>query len=679
MRLQLFVVQRWRSGGGTAGPLSRLRARGLRALPPGRGQGPRYSPWGAGRLIGCGVGSALLASLPVGGAPISLAACVAAVCTGWELAGAAAGGLLIYLLAWQPADGLYLAALTLLLPAVNWVIGKGQNRDVPWLMPAAGTVAAGALGLGFLWQLGFSSPWTGRLFLNLLVVLGGGFVCRWALVQHRRSALYLLAAALLAALSRFSLGQWFNPGIFLALLLVIVTAWTPEGIAVAAACGTVLELACAVPLAYTAFFCLTSGTLYLLRQRTVFHRSLAALLLSAGFAWLTAHLQAQLVLLSAIAACLFALPIPRLSLWGDEEENMIARFRRQLQRSSDVLLRLHDTILLPTASRQEVDVAEVFDRAAERVCQGCVNYAVCWDQQAAQTYHALCDAAGSILERCQARAEDFPAAFVGQCQNLEQFIRVINLQLDERLYRRQLQARQQEHQQLLRDQYLLLSRFLQATADTAGLPRRAPGRFTPEVAAKAAGRGGRTLSGDRGACFHGPGERFYVLLCDGMGTGREAAAQSGDAIETLSGLLRAGMDPTSALQLLNSAYVLRDDGAFSTVDILQVDLLTGDSLLLKWGGAPSYLQRGQRLRRLGEASLPPGLGLDKSAGVQRIKLTLQEGDLLVLTSDGADRERTEQYIRDHSEQELAALAGGIIETAEADDDVTAVALRLLAA
>ena len=42
-------------GGCHCGPASRLRARGLRALPPGRGQGPRYSPWGAGRLVGCGV------------------------------------------------------------------------------------------------------------------------------------------------------------------------------------------------------------------------------------------------------------------------------------------------------------------------------------------------------------------------------------------------------------------------------------------------------------------------------------------------------------------------------------------------------------------------------------------------------------------------------------------------
>lgn len=630
----------------------------------------------AGQALLCGSGCALLASLPIGGEPVPLAACVATVCSGWNLAGAVLGGLLVYLLAWDLSAGIFPAVLTLLLPAVRWGLQKSRHRDVAWLGPAADTAAAGALGLGFLWQLGFDSPWAGQLFLDLLLILGGGFLCRQAVIQRRRGAGYILAALLLAALSRFSFGQWFSPGIFVAVLLMVVTAWTPEGLGAAVACGIVLEIACSVHLPYTAYLCLTSGVLYGMRHLTVFHRSLAALLLSAAFAWLTAHLQAQLVLLSAVAACLLALAIPRLSLLGGSEEDGTDRFRRHLQRASDVLLRLHDTILLPQPPLKEPDAAEVFDHAAEQVCQHCVNYSVCWDQQAAQTYRDLSGAAEPILARCQAKPEDFPASFAGQCQNLEAFIHVINRQLDVRLYQRRFRTRQQEDREIMRSQYLLLSRFLQATADTAALPSKGKCCYLPEVAAKAAGRGGRALSGDRGACFHGPGELFFVLLCDGMGTGKEAATQSSVAMETLSGLLRAGMDPGSALELLNSVYVLRDDGCFSTVDILQVDLTTGDSLLLKWGGAPSYLQRGERLRRLGELAMPPGLSLTERPGVQRIKLTLREEDLLVLTSDGADQERTAAYIQDHSRQSLPELAAGIIGASETGDDITAVALRL---
>lgn len=620
---------------------------------------------------GCG----LLASLPIGGLPIPLAACLAAVNTGWDLAAAMVGSLIGYIWVWELADGIYAMALCIILPVVAWSVRRGRHREVRWLYPAAATVAAAAVGFGFWWQLGFPQAWSGRLLLNQLVIFAGSFVAQQALLYRRRNAIYGVLAALLAALSRISLGMWFNPGICIAFFLVAVTAWTPEGILVAAACGIVLEVAAVVSLPYTAFFCLSSGILYSLRKQTVFHRSLALLLLSAGFAWLTAQMQAQLVLLSAIVACLISLAVPRLSLLADGSEEPVARFRKQLQRASDVLLRMHDTILLPQQIPPEPDVADIFDTVADRVCRSCTRYNLCWEKEAAQTYRALCAAAEPILTRYQATESDFPVDFSEQCQSFEPFVQAVNRQLDAVLHRRQYRARQLENQELLRNQYLLLARYLQATADNAAIPGTKVGRYEAEVAARAVGKSGRALSGDRGACFHGPGTHFYVLLCDGMGTGQAAAGESSGAIEILSGLLRAGLDPVSALQLLNSVYVLRDEGCFSTVDLLQIDLTTGDSLLLKWGAAPSYLKREDKLRRLGEPTVPPGLAVGKGE-LQRIKLTLQEDDLLVLTSDGADQSSTEEYLHTHAADKLTELAAGIVASAAPGDDITAVALRL---
>ena len=631
----------------------------------------------AGRLLLYGFGGGLLAVLPVGNQPVPLAACAAAACSQWELAAVMAGSLAGYLLRWDLASDIYSIVLTVVLPLIAWGLRKSSHRDVVWFLPAAFTVAAGAVGLGFLWQLDFDPGQAGRIFLCLLIVFAGSLVCRQALLRRHFGAMALLAAALLAALSMISLGRWFNLGICAALFLTAVTSGTAEGLGVAAACGMVLELAAPLRLPYTAFFCLCSGVMYALRRRTVFHRSLALLLLSAGFAWLAAELQAQLFLLSAVGACLATLTVPRLNLPGSMAGDEIAnRLHRRLQRASDVLLRLHDTVLLPHTPRQDPDTAEIFDYAADRVCCHCGSYSLCWEQEAAQTYRDLCTAAEPILARCKAAPEDFPASFAGRCQNLEQFIQVVNSQLDALLSRRQYQARLREDRELLRNQYLLLARYLQSAADTAVLTEQPGAQFEAEVAARALGRSGKTLSGDRGACFHGPGEQFYVLLCDGMGTGRGAAAESSSAIETLSGLLRAGMDPASALQLLNSAYVLRDDGCFSTVDLLQVDLHTGDSLLLKWGAAPSYLKRGNRLRSLGQAAMPPGLAVAGERSIQRMKLTLQEGDLLVLTSDGADADATARCIQEHHGGTLGDLAAGIVAAASAGDDITAVTMRL---
>lgn len=619
------------------------------------------------------LGSGVLSLLEAAGAPLLVAACVAPACTGGAQAAAMLGSTAGYLLAWGVQDGLWPAVLAVVLPVIARLLARSPHRQVFWFLPAACTLAAAAVGLGFLWQLGFPRQFLGQYFLGLVTVFLGCLVSGQALQARRRGAIYLLGAALLAGLSTFSLGGMVNLGISGALFLTAVTSAAPEGIAAAAACGVVLELMAGTSGPYTAFFCLCSAVCYLIRSLTVFHRGILILALSALFAWLFVPANAQLFLLSAILGTVASLALPRLSLFSLERaEDTASRLRQQLQRSSDVLLRLHDTVLKPHPDVTDPDAAAIFDHAADHVCRSCPGWALCWEQENAATYRALCSASGPILQRCKATQEDFPPSFVSRCSNLPAFLQDVNTQLDAILYRRQYQARQQENRQLLRSQYLLLARYLQAAAD-AGLRTAAqPDRFDPEVAARAVGRSGHTLSGDRGACFHGPGEAFYVLLCDGMGTGRAAAAESSAAIETLTGLLRAGLDPGSALELLNGAYVLRDDGCFSTVDLLQVNLASGDSLLLKWGAAPSYLKRGQSVRRLGEATLPPGLSAVRSA--QRIRLTLQSGDLVVLTSDGASALETERRISEFAGQTPQELAAGIIDAADPDDDITAVAI-----
>ena len=59
-----------------------------------------------------------------------------------------------------------------------------------------------------------------------------------------------------------------------------------------------------------------------------------------------------------------------------------------------------------------------------------------------------------------------------------------------------------------------------------------------------------------------------------------------------------------------------------------------------------------------------------------MKLTLQEGDLLVLTSDGADADATARCIQEHHGGTLGDLAAGIVAAASAGDDITAVTMRL---
>ena len=87
----------------------------------------------------------------------------------------------------------------------------------------------------------------------------------------------------------------------------------------------------------------------------------------------------------------------------------------------------------------------------------------------------------------------------------------------------------------LGNQYRFLARYLQDTAQSLTEPEP-QAKYRVELGVASAGRFGLLASGDRGAHFPGPGLRYYVLLCDGMGTGPGAAQESESALRILTGL-----------------------------------------------------------------------------------------------------------------------------------------------
>lgn len=160
--------------------------------------------------------------------------------------------------------------------------------------------------------------------------------------------------------------------------------------------------------------------------------------------------------------------------------------------------------------------------------------------------------------------------------------------------------------------------------------------FRADVQVAAQKKRGESVSGDSGTYFKGEDGELYVLLSDGMGSGREAAVESGMAVRLLERFLRAGVDPVSAVKLLNSSLMLKNgDGlSFVTVDLVRADLFTGEAELYKCGAAPSYLCRGRKVRRVVSTTLPVGTGTHAGPDVDVVKLKLASGDRLVLASDG---------------------------------------------
>ena len=234
---------------------------------------------------------------------------------------------------------------------------------------------------------------------------------------------------------------------------------------------------------------------------------------------------------------------------------------------------------------------------------------------------------------------------------------------------RQHAARLSETRAIAADQYRALARLLRAE------PEDVPALdFHPELHTRTRGWV-RGADGDRVTSFR-HGEWFYLLLCDGMGTGPEAAREA----ETAGGLLRrmieGGFDAQDALQTLNALYILRGDGGFSTVDLAQLSLVTGEGFLQKWGAAPSYLRSRLGVEKIGTASPPPGLGVGEAHRAECVRLSMRRGETLVLVSDGVSEQTALRALRSDGSPE--AIAARIVSRSDAEepDDRSAAVLRL---
>ena len=199
-------------------------------------------------------------------------------------------------------------------------------------------------------------------------------------------------------------------------------------------------------------------------------------------------------------------------------------------------------------------------------------------------------------------------------------------------------------------------------------------------------REGQAVSGDAGVWFKDGGGKLNFLLCDGMGSGPAAREDSDAALRLLEKFLRAGLEPEEALETVGEALALRgeEQGGFTTVDLLQIDLFSGKGAVYKLGAAPTYLRRGGAVERLAGESLPAGVPAGSGSGPDAFELALDAGDCVLLVSDGVTTGRDDRWVRQLlsefdglSPQELAGRvlkeSGG---KGGGGDDRTVIAIKL---
>lgn len=105
---------------------------------------------------------------------------------------------------------------------------------------------------------------------------------------------------------------------------------------------------------------------------------------------------------------------------------------------------------------------------------------------------------------------------------------------------------------------------------------------------------GEQLSGDNFSFLPLDNGKFVMSLSDGMGCGVQACRESEMVIDLLEKFLEAGFHPETAIRMMNSAMVTHgENNLFSTVDVMQADLDTGQCEFYKIGASATFINPGK--------------------------------------------------------------------------------------
>jgi len=149
-------------------------------------------------------------------------------------------------------------------------------------------------------------------------------------------------------------------------------------------------------------------------------------------------------------------------------------------------------------------------------------------------------------------------------------------------------------------------------------------------------RSGEEVSGDKGAYFKTDSGLLYVILSDGMGSGEGAAEDSSEVISMLEKFLRAGIGAESAMRLVGATMQIKNERALSSasVDLLCVNLFTGEADIFKFGAAPTFIKNAIGVSVHKGDSLSAGLRGDRENLPDHLCARLEAGSTAVIVSDG---------------------------------------------
>lgn len=192
-----------------------------------------------------------------------------------------------------------------------------------------------------------------------------------------------------------------------------------------------------------------------------------------------------------------------------------------------------------------------------------------------------------------------------------------------------------------------------------------------------------TISGDTALLFTDNAGNPYLVLSDGMGTGKNAAIESRMTTELFRKFISGGICGAAAIRMMNGLLLTKSpQETFATLDVARFDLDAGEMTMMKSGAAATLIRHGGKVSRISATTFPLGLEPEGEASVRHVML--YPDDIILMLSDGVSEE-TYPLIRQllESSSDLEQIVMEICDKAEIfaggnrRDDVTVCAARLL--
>lgn len=189
-------------------------------------------------------------------------------------------------------------------------------------------------------------------------------------------------------------------------------------------------------------------------------------------------------------------------------------------------------------------------------------------------------------------------------------------------------------------------------------------------------------NGDTSMVFSDGTGISYVILSDGMGSGKNAAIESRLVVRMFRKLISSGVNYSSAIKLINSIMVTKSrDEAFATLDAVRIDLDKCGLTVIKSGASATLIRHRGSVMKISSPTFP--IGIYEQSDTFSKSYDFEEGDIIIMFSDGIDETEylfIKELLLSGSElkyivDEICAKAEVFNQTARSDD-VTVIGVKV---